>query len=192
MSAIEVEKMTLAKVSRLRQIVENAFHGTTWATAKKIEVEGFEIGKSPKGYLGDGVYFYEGSKMLARNHVTKRRRFVKWAILQSTINLGKCLDLNTPEHRMILEAVREVMIEEGGYDPEDLTDALIINWYAVEYETELETIRWNLSDPLWPAIYPRSRIRRSEPIICVKKRNNISDSKIIDKGTRRWTNLKKN
>jgi len=168
------------RVDLLNHSVPNAYHGTSLEGARSIKAEGFKSKKSLRSYLGDGVYFYEGSVNLARNHATKRRRLRKYAIIQATIQLGRCLDLNTPEHCRILRIVRSVLIKRKRENPEDLTDAFIINWYAYNVEKELDTIKWTLTKLAWEQIYPKSLIRYTEPIICVRNVERISDISVIE------------
>ena len=170
----------LEAVTHINKEVPDAYHGTKLMDARKIKAEGFEVGRKRDSYLGDGIYFYEGSIELARYHVANRRGLKRYGILQATVQLGKCLDLNTPEHRDILKTAREVLIENTEEDPDDLTDAFIINWYACNYDTEIDTIRWTLFKQSWGQIYPRSRVRHSEPMICVRNIANISHVQIVE------------
>jgi len=166
-------------VTLLNKSVPDAYHGTSLTGMKKILRKGFSIGRDPKSFLGDGVYFYEGSPELARIHAAERRGYKRYRIFQATVQLGRCLNLNTPEHCDILRTVRSVLIERKKKDRDDLTDAFIINWYALNFEKQLDTVIWTLTKGLWSQIYPRSRFRFNEPMIWVRNVGNISNISVL-------------
>ncbi len=106
-----------------------------------------------------------------------RKRQKQYGILKATIELGRCLDLNTPEHCGILQDTRAALINRVE-DPDDLTDAFIINWFASN--VELDTVRWTMTPERSREIYPKSRIRGNEPMICVRNVANISEISLIE------------
>lgn len=176
--------MLKAEIEKYDRMVLNAYHGTCRVDASKILKEGFKIIRNPNNYLGDGVYFYDGSIQLARNFALNVRKFRSYAIIQANVQLGICLDLNTPEHCEILKAVREAIIEKDKDKEEDITDSLVINWFILYCNPEVETVKWTLTkrrkDKKTNKIYPGSRIRPNEPMICVRKIGNISNARIVE------------
>ncbi len=134
----------LPEMPDVNKEVPDAFHGTNWITAQKIMSEGFKVMGTPGSYLGDGVYFYEGSVSLARYHVTIRKREKQYGIFQARIKLGKCLDLNTPEHYGMLQDTRDMLVNRVK-DVEDLTDTFIINFFAST--TVIDTVKWTMCSP---------------------------------------------
>lgn len=181
--SFRVYGMLKAEIKKFDRMVPNAYHGTYRVNAGNILREGFKITRNPHNYLGDGVYFYEGSIQLARNFALNVRKFGSYAIIQANVQLGICLDLNTPEHCEILKAVREAIIEEDKDKEKDITDSFVINWFICHCNPEVETVKWTLTkhrkNNKTNKIYPGSRIKPNEPMICVRNIGNISNARII-------------
>src|SRR5437667_3177918 len=100
----------MADITRLHfpeyeKIVPDAYHGTDVANIESINANGFRIGTGADLYLGDGIYFFEGSKWHAENFLKQQNANCKVAIYRCTINLGRCLDLNNEDHK---EAIRKL------------------------------------------------------------------------------------
>jgi len=167
--------MASLRIKPVKTVIDNAFHGTELRVARKIVAgESFLLSKGPDQYLGDGVYFYEGSLEQAEIWATRRRKFDQWGIVQAEIRLGRCLDLNVREHVTILLLVAEALRKRVS-NPNEVTDAAVINYYASEIETQLETVRCAFNGgPKQNPIYVGSRIYRREMIICVRNLSNIS------------------
>lgn len=117
------------EITRLDKIVPDAYHGTELNVAEKIlKEQRFEVGSGEKLFLGEGAYFYEGSANLAEVWALKQGRKRGWktyGVLQARIQLGRCLDLNCPEHRRELEQWAEELMErlDGIKNPDDITPA---------------------------------------------------------------------
>jgi len=94
----------MAEIIRLdfpeyEKIVPDAYHGTDVANVESIKANGFQIGTGSDLYLGDGIYFYEGSKWHAANFLKQGNPTCKIALYRCVINLGRCLDLNNEDHK---------------------------------------------------------------------------------------------
>lgn len=84
------------------KIVPDAYHGTRSDYAQNvIQNKKFHISTGKEQYLGDGVYFFEGSKWNAKDWARRKFKGEQIGIIKATINLWKCLDLNNKEHLMI-------------------------------------------------------------------------------------------
>jgi hypothetical protein len=165
----------LPEMPDVKKEVPDAYHGTSWVVAQKIVSGGFIVMRTPGSFMGDGVYFYEGSVILARHHAVTRKRRKQYGILKATIKLGRCLDLNTPEHYGMLQDTYGLLVG-AGKDPEKLTDMFIINFFASR--TAVDTVKWTMCPEASREIYPNSRIHGNEPMICVRNTDNITDISI--------------
>jgi hypothetical protein len=124
----------------VEKIVPDAYHGTELGRAKSIEVSRtFDESRGPDHYLGDGVYFYEASRWHAFAWAKRRWGTVAVGIIRATINLGRCLDLSSYEHRSLLRQVRRELLEKG---VNSITDAVVINFFATMI-TEVDSVRGN-------------------------------------------------
>jgi hypothetical protein len=171
----------LPEMPDVKKEVPDAYHGTSWVVAQKIMSGGFMVMRTPGSYMGDGVYFYEGSVILARHHAVTRKRQKQYSILKATIKLGRCLDLNTPEHYGMLQDTRNSLVDKVK-DPEELTDMFIINFFAGC--TEVDTVKWTMCPEASQQIYLQSKIHGNEPMICVRNVANIIDYSIIEEKRR--------
>lgn len=165
----------LPELEDSKKEVPDAYHGTSWVAAQKIVSNGFAVMRTPGSYMGDGVYFYEGSVILARHHTITRKRQKQYGILKANIKLGKCLDLNTPEHCGWLQDTHNLLVDKVE-DPDELTDMFIINFFARAHV--VDTVKWTMCPEASRAIYPKSRIHGNEPMICVRNVDCITDTSI--------------
>src|SRR6266480_1064364 len=127
--------------SNLTKIVPDAYHGTDAANVESIKTTGFRVGTAGNLYLGDGIYFYEGSIGHAKGYPTIGNKTCKVAVFRCEINLGKCLDLHNQQHKAALQTFA-ARIRHAAYDspafrkkhnitsPEEVTEPFIINLAA--------------------------------------------------------------
>ena len=126
------------KVEYLETTVPNAYHGTSRANAENIEKTGFRISRKPELFLGDGVYFYKGSKTLAESWAKGKYPEEEIATIVANIKLGYCLDLTIPEHRELLsEAIVEFKRRPNW---RKVTDTFVLNYFAGVIEPQIDTI----------------------------------------------------
>ncbi|MFT4926426.1 MAG: hypothetical protein ACI8WB_002524 [Phenylobacterium sp.] len=71
------------------------FHGCDQSTADQIIKEGASLSSSDNDYdwLGNGIYFWEGSYLRALEWATEQPPITKPAVIGAFIKLGHCLDL---------------------------------------------------------------------------------------------------
>ncbi|KIH76261.1 hypothetical protein SAMN05660860_00121 [Geoalkalibacter ferrihydriticus] len=120
-------------IEYIQKIVPDAYHGTTLISAGKIFKEGFNPSTGPRHWLGDGVYFHESSSYFAEREGRRAARERGLAdpqigVICATINLGRCLNLNTYEHAEAVKVAKENLIARG---KKDVTDAVAINFVAL-------------------------------------------------------------
>jgi len=159
--------------------IDDAYHGTLLDYAKKIISEKkFMPSKQKDAYLGDGVYFYEGSRWLAANWVERNHgKDAVIGIICACVHYGKCLNLNIPEHRFILKKVRERIsqrreIKDRGIK---ITDALVVNYYTTNINKNIDTIRLTYISESRGKLYEGSNIYDyAQPILCVRNQDKIS------------------
>jgi hypothetical protein len=181
MSKLNIDSTTLRKI-------DEAYHGTLLEDAYTIIKEGkFIPTKKPDSYLGDGVYFYEYSRWLAAKWVERNHgKHVSLGIICACVDYGKCLNLDTPEHRKILKKVREQMSQR----PEirlkgiKITDALVINYYAENITKDLDTIRFTYVNVALGRLYEGSAINDYvQPMLCVRNDNKIEKISLVFEGS---------
>ena len=160
-------------IKYIQKILPDCFHGTDIASYKSVCNDGFHHSTGPEQFLGDGVYFWEGSELLAVRWAikkTKRARAQTYVVIQATIDLGYCLDLTKPEHLEIVEeAAQKLKAETPSYV---INDPVVINFidYAIQ---KLDTIR-SINPKSKKLIFKGSRfLSNVEPIICVRNTENI-------------------
>lgn len=169
------------EIPKIASVVENAYHGTGLEIAERIRNgEQFQPSKGDRHFLGDGVYFFEGSKELAKRWAKQQHGEI--AILCAEIALGICLDLNTMEHRRILMEARDQLIARLKVTDinkvRDVTDGWVINFFATKIIRELDTVKYTFIRNDAKALYPSSRIKSVEPMICVRNTASISNIEI--------------
>ena len=162
------------------KLIPDAYHGTSKSNASNIEVnKKFIPSRGPDLFLGDGIYFFEGTKSLAEWWARKNFPNEEIGIIIAEIQLGRCLDLTIPEYRDLVKNAK-CKIEKQELK-ENITDTLVINFICAIIEPEIETVRYISKRGALTKIYPGSRIYDSIHIaICVKKTNNILNFKIIN------------
>src|SRR5438094_5492570 len=134
--------------SNLTKIVPDAYHGTDAANIPLILKEGFHVGTGGTLFLGDGVYFYEGSKPHAVGYPKlKDKTCKKSAVFRCEINLGRCIDLHNKQHKDALQAfaakVKHLVFDSAAFRKkhkiasiEEITEPFIINLAATIYGAE--------------------------------------------------------
>lgn len=139
--------------SPFAKIVPDAYHGTDVANVQSIQNNGFRIGTGGTLHLGDGVYFYEGSKAHAKGYLRIRDKTgnpPKVAVFRCEINLGKYIDLHNKEHtdtlRKFAGQIQSLAFDNPAFrkkhninSKEDVTEGFIINLAASL--TDADTVR---------------------------------------------------
>jgi len=169
--------MAKLSVQYVNKLIPDAYHGTEFSVAKKIKAgTKFEPSTDRDSYLGDGVYFFETDMGLAVWWAKKRtRRPGTWAVLQATIQLGRCLDLFSQENRDKLKFWRTVLAER--LKDTRIEDPWVINSFAEEHG--LDTVRCIFKPEAVQPIYEGSKICESfRVVISVRNIGNISPPSI--------------
>ncbi|MEI7812125.1 MAG: hypothetical protein WCJ01_06820 [Ignavibacteria bacterium] len=158
------------KIQDYEKLVPDAFHGTSYEQANKIAAEQkFELSRGDNYYLGDGVYFFENSKLSARNWAVNIKKYNRYGILKATIKLGKCLDLNNEEHTRHLRTVEENLRKRN---LEGITDGYLINVTAKILGAD--TVRGTFIKENAGKLFQKSRLyNKSQLVICVRNVDNI-------------------
>ena len=173
-------KTTTPQIQYTKKIIPDALHGTDFASYKNICNKGFECSIGDDQFLGEGVYFWEGSYLLALRWAQRKTRAQssrEYAIIQASIDLGVCLDLSKPEH---LEIIEKAVGQLRKHTSKELNDAVVLNF--IDYTIQkLDTVR---------AIHPKGKHRifkesrylaRVEPIICIKNTDMIITFELYEK-----------
>jgi len=125
--------------------IDDAYHGALLEDAYKIIKERkFIPTKKEDSYVGDGVYFYEGSRWLAADWVERNYgKGIALGIICATVYFGRCLNLNIPEHRSIIKIVREKISQQREIKTRGIkiTDSLVVNYYTTNINKTVDTIR---------------------------------------------------
>lgn len=163
---------SLDEIQYVEKFIPDALHGTDIASYNHILKQGFKHSTGEDQFLGDGVYFWEGSYLLALRWAirrAKRNHLNEYVIIIATIDLGICLDLLKPEHLEIVQKVAQKLKETTS---KSINDAIVLNFIDHSIQ-KLDTIR---------AIHPETRknifdkskfLSNVEPLICVKNTKNI-------------------
>ncbi len=167
------------RIAYIAKVVPDAYHGTRLDKAKAIIKQGkFTPSTDKTNYLGDGVYFYEGSRWHAEQWCKRKYPRSPLGIIRAVINLGKCLDLNNYEYRRLLKKVaRQLRLK--GY--KEVTDAFVINFYATNIE-EFDTVRavYVSMSNKYGAIFPGSKfLEFQQLIICVRNLQSILSFELV-------------
>lgn len=168
-----------AKIINYQKIIPDAFHGTDLDSARGIEAEQkFSPTLNEKEYLGDGVYFFENSKWHAIDWARRKCQkngFESLAVLNATINLGKCLDLSNYDHRRI---VKQVVTSYKKWGVNDVPDGVAIN--IIHKKCNIDSARGVHVTPEIGKIFEGSDFfDYSYLMICVKNKDNISNINLI-------------
>lgn len=147
-------------------IITDAFHGTSKVNAEAINETGFKVGRNPDLFLGDGAYFYQGSQREAVNYAKEIKRFEEAVVVQATIRMGKCLDLDAWEHRELLEELETELLESREFDEVPLPFAINTLSEFSDFDTVKKTIQKNQR----PAHFTKSRVYSyTRTMIAVRK-----------------------
>lgn len=170
--------MTEFHVEHISKIIPDAYHGTSSSRAKTILKYGFTHSRNEDEYLGDGIYFFEGSILQAQNWASRTFEG-DIGIINAIINLNSCLDLTTEEGREIIKQCRKMMIEQKkGLSEARFPDTVIINFLASM--TEIDTVRANYVRVSEKKIYPQSKFYDySQLMICVRNEKCILKLSIV-------------
>lgn len=173
--------MPPSPVQFLNKIVPDAFHGSKLDTARQIVRTKAYVPSSGNEnlYLGDGVYFYEGSLEYAVEWAQDKFAGHPIGVVQSTIQLGKCLDLNTRKAVELIVWVREQFRTKL---PDQLVrDASVLNWLA-KYQ-KVDTIRATFpNSSSKQKIFSGSHFFRSQLVICVINQDCIKKHVLVFNG----------
>lgn len=174
----------MAHLVKLSKVVPDAYHGTTKDAAAEILKNGFRLGD--KGWLGKGVYFYEGAPQDAQKWAKRTNSPDRVALLRATIILGHCLDLHNPEYvelmgeyyRKLIEEIRRRRLTDHG-KPIKVTEPLVLDFMALNME--LDTIRVpHATRASQELVFPTSRFRKGHQIIiCVRNLANIRNVRLV-------------
>lgn len=167
--------------------IDDAYHGTLSENVNTIIKERkFIPTKGDDSYLGDGIYFYEGSRWLAAKWVTRKNgNDAIIGIICATVNYGVCLNLNIPEHRNIIRKVKERISQREDIRSRGIrvTDALVINYYATNINKAIDTIRLTYISTIKGKIYNGSIINDyMQPMLCVRNQDKITNIKLSFQG----------
>lgn len=183
-------------VEYVDSVARDAFHGTSKSKAERIKkTREFIPSKGPDCYLGDGVYFFEEAKSLAERWARKQCSGQGIGIIVAEIQLGKCLNLLNADHRNLIkltyEKIRLEILRQAisrtprsfngirfPETPEGINDAIVINFYASKIDPTIETVRSYFT---WgkEKIFKGSRIYEWHGVICVRKRENILNFRMV-------------
>ena len=178
--------MASFKFTYLYEEILDAYHGTHLRTANKIlREQKFEIGQRNEDlFLGDGIYFYEGSLYRAKWWAQKKYRNQGIGVLRARIELGIFLNLNDPNHQDVLIAGRVPIEKRIG---RNCTTTAILNLFAAIHR--IDTIRASI--PINPRpelsdfmIWKMRRFSAKNPeiILCVKTPERVLDIRMEYRG----------
>jgi hypothetical protein len=172
-------------VTHFERIIPDAYHGTTFISATKILRDGkFQPSTDVDNedhWLGDGAYFFESEERLAKKQGRKAARKnnlvdKKIGVIRATINLGRCLNLNTIAHA---EAVLAAMKHLKRAGKTEVTDAAAINAVAVLMNADVvkASFVWHTFGRI------SNRLFVANPVfICVRNQENILEMTLSYKG----------
>ena len=173
-----VKKSILRKIP-VDAVIEEAYHGTAYERAQTINVEKKFIPSSGKKcYLGDGVYFFENCDSAER---WAKEKSPNYAVLQAKAKLGRCLDLNNLQDKIIVSKVASLLKRKG---VPEVNDALVLNVISVLSDNQIDTVRATYCQPDKKYLFEGSRFfYYTEQMICVKNSNNINNINLIMAGS---------
>lgn len=161
------------------RIIDKAFHGTSIDCAQNIISQGcFSKSLSDFNYLGEGVYFYEYSKQHAFTFIKRKLPTDEIAILESTLDLGNCLDLNNEEHSIFVSETANKLIEKTSDNT--INDGVVIEFIcSVSLKIKIDSVRANYTNAKIGKIFKGSHFyAKSEMIVCMRTLANIKSIKI--------------
>jgi hypothetical protein len=165
-----------ASIEYKEKIISESYHGTNIEGAESIVQEGFELSRGDHQFLGLGVYFFKKSQWHAEDWARRQRNFDTVAILQAMVEIGKCLDLDRPKHRSLVEKTYR-KLEQEGYG--EATDAVVINFLASEI-CEIDTVMATYVQPDYERVYTGSRFYDYvQNLLCVRNRGNILEYEVV-------------
>jgi len=154
-------------------VVTNAFHGTSRESADTILKDGFRVSRDKNLFFGDGVYFFQGSPKEAYNFAANVWKYNPAVVLRSEIQLSRCLDLDTIEHRELIEFLEEELLNSRAYT--DVSLRFVIN-YLAEITTVHSVKKTVLLDPNPPHFIGSRGYSYTRTIIAVRKVSIIADT----------------
>jgi hypothetical protein len=115
----------------------DGYHGTDRTSAAAIMgVRGFRTGCAKDPYLGNGVYFYEGSESAAWDWAAKHFVYGERVVLRALVKLGRCFDMLEPKFAELLLETMEKLRRQGTLP---VNEAITLEWIAKQYQ--IDTIR---------------------------------------------------
>jgi hypothetical protein len=175
------------QLENVATVVDNAYHGTDLATTRKIIAgERFRYSRGPDQWLGNGVYFFEGSIGLATyfgKRKARQKRSEDYAVLRASVQLGRCLDLTTEKYRQQLAKWIELLRTKATLK---LSRAWIINSFVMRGCRGCDTVRCRFPPGLPGDSESAFAFSKQEHIqIAVLTVNNISNIAFTRKGKTR-------
>ncbi|KAB2332938.1 hypothetical protein [Bacillus mesophilum] len=174
--------------------IENAHHGTSKEAGTAIVCSGeFLISTRPLLWLGDGAYFFNNDKKIAKEWCISegyKKSYVEYTIIEARININtdeEMLDLNKPDNRKMFHAHREIVRDQfkkrriGVKGKTDFFDGQIINdlCKVAEYKVVMQDMFIQLSkDRILKTL---SRVPNCT-VISVRDTNYIEAPKIVEEG----------
>lgn len=173
---------------KYRQIsIPDAYHGTDKdAALSVVENKNFNPSSGQEHYLGEGVYFFEGSDWHAEDWAKRKvmsEGLKDYGVVQANIVLGRCLDFNNGAHRRLLKSFAQ-MLEDRGV--KNLTDAVVIECIGAlcKKDKGIDTVRATYCQPEKGTIHGNSRFYfYTAPLLCVKNIQNITQISLYRTGT---------
>jgi hypothetical protein len=174
----------MANLAKISKVVPDAYHGTTKAAWADIQINGFRLGD--RGWLGRGVYFYEGAPQDAEKWAKRTNPPDQVAVLRATIILGHCLDLHNPVHvelmgeyhRKLVEEIRRRRLTDHGKAIK-VTEPLVLDFMAQNMELDAVRVAHATRAAKEP-VFPGSRFRKGHQIIiCVRNLANIRNVRLM-------------
>ena len=165
-----------ASIEYREKIISESYHGTNIEKAESIEEEGFKLSRGDHQFLGLGVYFFKKSRWHAEDWARRQRNFDTVAILQAMVETGRCLDLDRPKHRKLVEKTYR-KLEERGYG--DATDAVVINFLASNV-CEIDAVMATYVQPGYGKVFEGSRFYDYlQKLLCVRDTGNILEREVV-------------
>lgn len=169
------------RIDPLEKEIPDAYHGTDYESARGIVAGSkFTPSKGKDQYLGEGVYFFEGSQWHAKDWAKRkaeREEKKEYAVIEATVSLGKLLDFNNGDHRRYIRFFAQELEKKRGVPK--LNDAIVINLLAKQ--TTIDTIKATYCRPEMGKVFDNSRFfYYTCPILCVRNMNNIKEPKIVE------------
>jgi hypothetical protein len=160
------------------------YHGSSLAKCQDIlSCNYFTESHKEDGWLGNGIYFFEGNHWYATWWASVYKRFNPYGVLQASINAEetRILDLTIPEKLDELDEIAEVLSERRRRSPshadKTITDAMVVN-YLFNNIRKFDLVIGIFDDTHYRRRYVeyyQSRIRAHQIQLCVRDNKCISN-----------------